>query len=61
MYDVPVDTGIPLSIKCHTPRTTTTAMAMTFMEERPVSIRAAHFTLYAFTKVNKAARETVIQ
>ena len=45
-------------MKCHTPRTMTIAMAMIFIEERPVIKRAAHFTLYAFTKVKKAAGGT---
>jgi hypothetical protein len=46
---------VPLLMKCHTPRTTTIAMAMIFMEERPVIKRDPHLTLYAFTKVKKAA------
>ena len=49
-----IELHIPLLIKCHTPRAMTTAIAMTFMEERQVIKRAAHLTLYAFTKVKQS-------
>lgn len=43
-------------MKYHTPRATTAAMAMTFIDESPVINRAVHFTLYTFTKVCKTVR-----
>lgn len=47
--------NVPLSMKYHTPRTTTAAIAMIFIEERPVITRAASFTLYTFTRVSTTA------